>query len=169
MYSPVRKVRASIRRTIFLIIISSLSSIVLVGTIVEFGLHVDEQFTPTRSAGLMLNRSQMLLAQEVILEPLSYPCEMKRSNTDRNRLMYPLFIIVKTRAVTSGNYFQRRMFTRTSWAREARSLGIPVIYAVGRAMDEQTQEMLAMENRIYNDILQFNYMGKTQPKKKNNP
>ena len=165
MYSPSRKVRASIRRTILLIIISSLGSIVLVGTIVQFGTHAEEQFSPTRSAGLMLNRSQMLLAQEIILEPLSYPCQTKGSHDDHNiRLIYPLLIVVKTRAVTSGNYFQRRMFTRTSWAREARSLGIPVVYAVGRATDEQTQKMLAMENRIYNDILQFNYIGKTESK-----
>lgn len=160
MYSPSRKVRASIRRTILLIIISSLSSIVLIGTIVEFGINSQEQLTPTRSAGSMLNRSQMLLAQEVILEPLSFPCQSKRNNDGGLGFMYPLFIIVKTRAVASGNYFQRRMFTRTSWGREARSLGIPVIYAVGRANDEHTQKMLAMENRIYNDILQFNFIGK---------
>lgn len=166
MYSPSRKVRASIRRTILLIIISSLSSIVLVGTIVEFGINDEEQLTPTRSAGSMLNRSQMLLAQEILLEPLSFPCQSKRDNGDRLHSMYPLFIIVKTRAVASGNYFQRRMFTRTSWGREARALGIPVIYAVGRANDEQTQKMLAMENRIYHDILQFNFLGKTKREKK---
>jgi hypothetical protein len=51
------------------------------------------------------------------------------------------------------------MFTRTSWGREARSLGIPVIYAVGRAQDDQIQKMLEYEHRIYDDILQFNYIG----------
>jgi len=50
------------------------------------------------------------------------------------------------------------MFTRTSWGREARLLGIPVIYAVGRAKDEQIQKKLEYENKIYNDILQFNYI-----------
>jgi hypothetical protein len=155
MYSPSRKVRASIRRTILLIIIGCLSSIVLVGTIVEFGIHTEEQLKPTQSAGLMLNRSQMVLAKEVILEPSLFPCQSRGNNL----LNYPLYIIVKTRAVSSGNYFQRRMFTRTSWGREARSLNIPVIYAIGRAKDERIQKMLEYEHRVYDDILQFNYIG----------
>jgi hypothetical protein len=52
------------------------------------------------------------------------------------------------------------MFTRTSWAQEAQSLGIPVIYAVGRAKDDVVQRMLENEHRTYGDILQFNYIGK---------
>jgi hypothetical protein len=139
-----------------------LGCLILVGTILELGLHIDNQLTPTRSAGLMLNRSQMLLAKEVILEPSLFPCQSK-TNTGNSSVGYPLYIIVKTRAVSSGNYFQRRIFTRTSWGREARSLGIPVIYAVGRARDEHIQKLLEYENRIYNDILQFNYIGMKQP------
>jgi hypothetical protein len=160
MYSPTRKVRASIRRTILLIIISCLSSIVLVGTILEFGIHTDDQLKPTRSAGLMLNRSQILLGKEVILEPSLFPCQSNRNSL----INYPLYIIVKTRAVSSGNYFQRRMFTRTSWGREARSLGIPVIYAIGRPEDGHIQKMLEYEHRIYDDILQFNYIGMKKTK-----
>ena len=164
MYSPSRKVRASIRRTILLIIISCLSSIVLVGTILELGIHTDNQLKPTRSAGLMLNRSQMLLAKEVILEPSLFPCQSKRNSLGN----YPLYIIVKARAVSSGNYFQRRMFTRTSWGREARSLGIPVIYAIGKPEDEHVQKMLEYEHRAYDDILQFNYIGMNRRKKSSN-
>ena len=93
---------------------------------------------------------------------LRLPCTSKTNNDSiktNSSVTYPLYIIVKTRAVSSGKYFQRRMFTRTSWGREARSLGIPVIYAIGRANDEHTQKMLEYENKIYDDILQFNYIG----------
>jgi hypothetical protein len=162
MYSPSRKVRASIRRTISLTIISCLSSLILIETILEFGINTENQLEPTRSAGLMLNRSQMLLAKEILLEPSSFTCLLKPKNdlSKRNSsVIYPLYIIVKTRAISSGNYFQRRMFTRTSWGREARLLGIPVIYAVGRPKDEQIQKKLEYENKIYDDILQFNYIG----------
>jgi len=155
MYSPSRKVRASVRRTISLIIISCLSCLILVETILEFGINTENQLEPTRSAGLMLNRSQILLSKEILLQPSIFTCLSKTNSS----IKYPLYIIVKTRAASSGNYFQRRMFTRTSWGREARLLGIPVIYAVGRAKDEQIQKKLEYENRIYNDILQFNYIG----------
>jgi hypothetical protein len=162
MYSPSRKVRASVRRTLLLIIVSCLSGIVLIESILELGINTENKLTPTRSAGLMLNRSQMLLAKEILLEPSSLICQSKTNNDSKNiksSTMYPLYIIVKTRAVSSDKYFQRRMFTRTSWGREARSLGIPVIYAVGRAKDEKTQKMLEYENRIYDDMIQFNYIG----------
>jgi hypothetical protein len=161
MYSPSRKVRASIRRTIFLTITSCLSCLILVETIIELSNNIENQLSPTRSAGVMLNRSQMLLAKEVLLEPSLFTCTKTNNYSSKinSFVTYPLYIIVKTRAVTSGNYFQRRMFTRRSWGREARSFGIPVIYAVGRANDEHTQKMLEHENKIYNDILQFNYIG----------
>jgi hypothetical protein len=132
-----------------------MSSIVLVGTIVEFGIRTEEQLKPTQSAGLMLNRSQIVLAKDVILEPTSFRCQTKNNN-QRN---YPFYIIVKTRAVSSGSYFQRRIFTRTSWGREARAFGIPVIYAIGKAEDARVQKMLEYEHKIYDDILQFNYIG----------
>ena len=154
MYSPSRKVRASIRRTISLITISCFGCLILIEALLEYSNNIDNHFTPTRSAGLMLNRSQMLLAKEVLLEPTLFTCTSKT-----NRMMYPLYIIVKTRAVSSGNYFQRRMFTRTSWGREAHALGIPVVYAVGRANDARVQKLLEYENKIYDDILQFNYIG----------
>jgi hypothetical protein len=157
MYSPSRKVRASLRRTLFLLLIGFVSGLLLVETVVEVRRNAAEnQFTPTRSAGLMLNRSQMLLAKEILLEPTLFPCNPK-INMNSSR-MYPLYIIVKTRAVASGDYFQRRMFTRTSWGQEALSLGIPVIYAVGRAKDDQIQTMLENEHRSYGDLLQFNYI-----------
>jgi len=156
MYSPSRKVRASVRRTLCLIIIGLLSGLLLIETVLEFG---ENQFKPTRSAGLMLNRSYMLLAKEIILEPFSFPCKPKLNMTvSSSTIMYPLYIIVKTRAVSSGDHFQRRMFTRTSWAREAHALGIPVIYAIGRAQDDQIQNMLEYEHRNYGDLLQFNYI-----------
>jgi hypothetical protein len=159
MYSPSRKVRASIRRTISLITISCLSALILIEAILEFSNNTQNQLSPTRSAGLMLNRSQMLLAKEVLLEPSSSTFTSNDSYKINSSVTYPLYIIVKTRALSSGDYFQRRMFTRTSWGREARSLGIPVIYAVGRAQDDQIQKMLEYEHRIYDDILQFNYIG----------
>jgi hypothetical protein len=157
MYSPSRKVRASVRRTLCLILIGFVSGLLLVQTLVEVGRNTtDNQYTPTRSAGLMLNRSQMILAKEILLEPTIFTCQSKiNSNCSQ---LYPLYIIVKTRAVSSGEYFQRRMFTRTSWAQEAQSLGIPVIYAVGRAKDDRVQTMLENEHRTYGDILQFNYI-----------
>ena len=153
MYSPSRKVRVSVRRTTFLIIISCLSSLVLIGTFFEFNINSPNEYSPTRSAGLMLNRSQMLLAKEILLQPSLFTCSVKT---------YPFYIIVKTRAMSSGNYFQRRMFTRTSWGREARLLNIPVIYAVGRAEDERTQRMLEYESQIYDDLLQFNHIGRDE-------
>jgi len=162
MYSPPRKVRASIRRTISLTITSCLSSLILVETILEFGINTENQLTPTHSAGLMLNRSQILLAKEILIQPSSFTCLLKTNNDLKqinSSIQYPLYIIVKTRAVSSGKYFQRRMFTRTSWGREARLLGIPVIYAIGRSKDEKIQKMLEYENRIYDDMLQFNFIG----------
>ena len=116
MYSPSRKVRASVRRTLCLIIIGFLSGLLIIETVLEFGENSREnQFKPTRSAGLMLNRSQILLAKEIILEPFSFPCKPKLNMTVSSSIMYPLYIIIKTRAVSTGDYFQRRMFTRTSW------------------------------------------------------
>ena len=156
MYSPSRKVRASVRRTLWLIIIGFFSGLLIVETIYEFGFET--KYSPTKSAGSMLNRSQMILSKEIVLEPTLFPCKPKLNTT--SSLMYPLYIIVKTRAISSGGYYQRRMFTRTSWGREARSLGIPVIYAVGRASDDHTQKMLENEHKHYGDLLQFNYIGK---------
>jgi hypothetical protein len=161
MYSPSRKVRASVRRTLWLILISFLGCLMMIETMVEFNqLTHTQHFSPTRSAGVMLNHSQMLLAKQILLEPTLFPCRMNSSRTlNLSSRMYPLYIIVKTRAITSGDYFQRRMFTRTSWGREAQALGIPVIYAVGRANDEHTQLMLEHEHQQYGDLLQFNYIG----------
>jgi len=158
MYSPSRKVRASVRRTLYLLVIGFVSGLLLVEAVVELSKNSTEnQFAPTHSAGLMLNRSQMLLAKEILLEPTLFTCKQKLNMNSSH--MYPLYIIVKTRAVSSGDYFQRRMFTRVSWGQEARSLGIPVIYAVGRAKDDQIQTMLENEHRNYGDLLQFNYIG----------
>jgi hypothetical protein len=147
MYSPSRKVRVSVRRTQVLTVIIFVSSLLL---------------APTRSAGHMLTRSQSLLAKQITLEPTSFMCQTIAKHIALSRSVssaYPLYIVVKTRADTSGIYFQRRMFTRKSWAREAQSLGIPVIYAVGRPNHEQVQNMLDYENKIYGDMLQFNYLG----------
>jgi hypothetical protein len=157
MYSPSRKVRASVRRTLLLIIVSCLSGIVLIESILELGINTENKLTPTRSAGLMLNRSQMLLSKEILLEPSLFSCISKPNKTS---VMFPLYIIVKTRAVSSGDYFQRRMFSRTTWGRDAYSHGVPVIYAVGRANDEQIQTRLENEHKTYGDLLQFNYIGK---------
>jgi hypothetical protein len=158
MYSPSRKVRASVRRTFYLLIMGFVSGFLLTQVVIEVGENsVENQYVPTRSAGLMLNRSQILLAKEILLEPTLFTCKPKLNMN--SSMMYPLYIIVKTRAVSSGEYFQRRMFTRTSWAQEARSLGIPVIYAVGRAKDDKIQTMLENEHRNYGDLLQFNYIG----------
>jgi len=158
MYSPSRKVRASVRRTFYLLLIGFVGALLLVEAVVEVGRNTAEnQFTPTHSAGLMLNRSQIILAKETLLEPTLFTCKPKMNMN--SSIMYPLYIIVKTRAVSSGDYFQRRMFTRTSWGQEAHSLGIPVIYAVGRPKDDQIQQMLENEHRSYGDLLQFNYIG----------
>ncbi|CAF0785598.1 unnamed protein product [Adineta ricciae] len=156
MYSPARKVRASIRRTLFLILTGILSGLLLIETVLEFGQQMTKtSYEPTRSAGLMLNRSQMLLAKEVILEPFMYPC---KANLKSATPSYPLYIIIKTRAVSSGAYFQRRIFTRSSWGQEARTLGIPVIYAIGKPKDAYTQVMLERENKNFGDLLQLNYI-----------
>ena len=162
MYSPSRKVRASVRRTLWAIGLGFLCGLLVIESMVEFGRYSpDQQFSPTRSAGLMLNRSQMVLAKEILLEPTLYPCQSKPDQAlPSSSMTYPLYIIVKTRAVASGDYFQRRMFTRTSWGREAHAHGIPVIYAVGRANDDRIQTMLENEHRHYGDLLQFNYIGK---------
>jgi hypothetical protein len=156
MYSPSRKVRASVRRTIWLIIIGCFSGLLIVETVLELG--IDNKYPPTQSSGLMFNRSQIILAKEILLEPSLFTCTPKLNTT--SSLMYPVYIIVKTRAISSGGYFERRMFTRRSWGREAQALGIPVIYAVGRASDDRTQKMLEDEHRTYGDLLQFNYIGK---------
>lgn len=151
--------RNSIRRTICLIITSCLSCLIVIETILEFSINIENQFKPTHSAGLMLNRSQMLLSKEILLQPSLHTCSSKTNNQRNSFVKYPIYIIVKTRATSSGIYFQRRMFTRTSWAHEARLHGIPVIYAIGRAKDERIQKMLEYENKIYNDLLQFNFIG----------
>lgn len=160
MYSPARKVRASVRRTICLLLIGCISGFLLIETLMQVGKEpsTTTQFPPTRSAGVMLTRSQMLLAKEAILEPTIFTCssEMNGSNSSSNR--YPLYIIVKTRAAITGDYYQRRMFTRISWGQEAQALGIPVIYAVGRPNDEQIQTILENEHRTYGDLLQLNYI-----------
>ena len=157
MYSPSRKVRASVRRTICLLFIGFISGFLLIQTLMEVRKDTtNPQFPPTRSAGLMLPRSQMLLAKEVVLEPTVFTCSSPMNTNSSNR--YPLYIIVKTRAAIAGDYYQRRVFTRISWAQEAQALGIPVIYAVGRAKDEQTQMVLENEHRTYGDLLQLNYI-----------
>lgn len=158
MYSPSRKVRASVRRTLHLLLIGFVSGLLLIEAIIEIKRNfIENQFTPTHSADLMLNRSQMLLAKETILEPTIFTCQSKLNTNSSN--LYPLYIIVKTRAVSSGEYFERRMFTRISWGREAHSYGIPVIYAIGRTQDNQTQKRLENEHKSYGDLLQFNYIG----------
>jgi hypothetical protein len=156
MYSPSRKVRASVRRTLWLLIIGFLAGLVLIETVFELDNSSREtQYKPTVSAGRMLTRSQMLLAKEILLEPTLFSC---RSKINKTSTIYPIYMIVRTKAASSGTYFQKRMFTRTSWASEARSFGIPVIYALGRTDDEQIQKMLEIEHQTYGDLLQFNFI-----------
>lgn len=160
MYSPSRKVRASVQRTILLITISCLTSLLLIENVLSSKNFSTINYPPTESAGRMLNRSQILLSKNVTLQPWGFMCLTNR--TEKSPLpTYPMIIVVKTRAVSSGTLFERRIFTRTSWGHDARALGIPVIYAVGRPIDDQTQTMLEYENKLYGDLLQFNYIGKT--------
>jgi len=157
MYSPSRKVRASVRRTIFLITISCFTSLLVIDHVLSWGTPSSITYPPTESVAPMLNRSQMLLAKNVTLEPFSFMCMTNFSGT-KLPPVYPLFIVVKTRATNTGPLFERRMFTRASWGREAQALGIPVIYAIGRPTDEHTQKMLEYENQVYGDLLQINYI-----------
>ena len=159
MYSPTRKVRASVRRTILLITISCFTSLLVIDNILTWDSSATTTYPPTESVALMLNRSQILLAKNVTLEPFSFMC-MTNSSTKKSKISHPLIIVVKTRAMNTGPLFERRMFTRASWAREAQELGIPVIYAIGRPTDDKVQAMLEYENQIYGDILQINYIGK---------
>lgn len=157
MYSPTRKVRASVRRTILLITISCFTSLLVIDNILTWDSSATTTYPPTESVALMLNRSQILLAKNVTLEPFSFMC-MTNSSTKKSKISHPLIIVVKTRAMNTGPLFERRMFTRASWAREAQELGIPVIYAIGRPTDDKVQAMLEYENQIYGDILQINYI-----------
>nr|ACD54727.1 beta-1,3-galactosyltransferase 1-like protein [Adineta vaga] len=156
MHSPTQKNCVSPKCTILMLLMSF-----LVGTIfleVIFQLYNESKSHPglvTRSAAPMLKRSQMLLAKEVILEPTSlFSC-----TNDSSNIGYPVYIIVKTVGQSSGDYFRRRMFTRLTWAQEARAHDIPVIYAIGRSNDKKMQKELEEEHRTYGDILQFNFIG----------
>ncbi|UJR18816.1 hypothetical protein I4U23_021943 [Adineta vaga] len=155
MHSPTQKNCVSPKCTILMLLMSF-----LVGTIfleVIFQLYNESKSHPglvTRSAAPMLKRSQMLLAKEVILEPTSlFSC-----TNDSSNIGYPVYIIVKTVGQSSGDYFRRRMFTRLTWAQEARAHDIPVIYAIGRSNDKKMQKELEEEHRTYGDILQFNFI-----------
>ena len=64
---------------------------------------------------------------------------------------YKFFIIVK-----SGD-FQRRNFTRSTWAKEIiEHFNIPVLYAIGYPKNSSTQEEIVLEDKKYNDLLEFN-------------
>lgn len=58
--------------------------------------------------------------------------------------------------VKSGD-FQRRHFTRTTWAKEiTEQFNIPVLYAIGYPKNATTQKQILSEDEIYHDLLQFN-------------
>jgi hypothetical protein len=66
---------------------------------------------------------------------------------------YKFFIIVK-----SGD-FQRRNFTRFTWAKEIiEHFNIPVLYAIGYPTNSSIQEQILSEDKIYNDLLEFNIL-----------
>jgi len=66
---------------------------------------------------------------------------------------YQFIIIVK-----SGN-FQRRNFTRSTWGKEMiEHFNIPILYAIGYPNDSSIQKEIYSENKIYNDLLQFNIL-----------
>ncbi|CAF2738934.1 unnamed protein product [Rotaria sp. Silwood2] len=63
------------------------------------------------------------------------------------------FIIVK-----SGT-FQRRNFTRSTWAKEIiKHRNIPVLYAIGYPKDPAMQKEIIDEDEEYHDLLQFNFL-----------
>ena len=157
-----RKIRTSTRRIVWLIFIGFFIGTIMIQTMIEFDLNRKySPYPPTRSAGIMLNRSQIILAKDIILEPTGSPCEYQSNRTT----MYPLIIVVKTRAVASGENFIRRSFTRSSWAHEAQTVGIPVFYAIGRNENSEVQPMLEREHDQHGDLLQFNYIGQNTSRK----
>jgi hypothetical protein len=63
---------------------------------------------------------------------------------------YKFMIIVK-----SGN-FKRRNLTRSTWAKDMiEHFNIPILYAIGYPNDSSIQNDIFLENKIYNDLLQF--------------
>lgn len=71
-------------------------------------------------------------------------------NTTCFREQYKFIVIVKSSS------FQRRNFTRRTWAREIiEHFNIPVLYAVGYTQNATINEQIRVEDRMYNDLLQF--------------
>ena len=66
---------------------------------------------------------------------------------------YKFIIIVKS------GHFQRRSFTRSTWAEEiTQKLNTPILYAIGYPNGSSTQDDIISEDEQYQDLLEFNIL-----------
>ncbi|CAF1317717.1 unnamed protein product [Rotaria sp. Silwood1] len=103
----------------------------------------------TRSAckdcfGKIHTQEQLQLVKQPLIINKNQACQNEKTK---------FFIIVK-----SGS-FQRRNFTRSTWAQEIiEHFNVPVLYAIGYPQDSAMQKEIIEEDEKYHDLLQFNFL-----------
>ena len=91
--------------------------------------------------GKIHTRTELELTKHPLIVDKNYTCHHEQ---------YKFVIIVK-----SSN-FQRRNFTRHTWAAEIiEHFNIPVLYAVGYSPDTNINEEILREDELHHDLLQF--------------
>jgi hypothetical protein len=109
---------------------------------------IDGEITPTSICqgciGKIHTRDQLELTKQALIIDKNTTCLNKQ---------YKFIIIVK-----SGN-FQRRDFTRRTWAKEIIDyFNIPVLYAVGYPRNSSDEKEILCEDHIHHDLLQFHIL-----------
>lgn len=59
---------------------------------------------------------------------------------------------------TSPEYTKRRILIRETWAQRSLFSDVRIIFSMGTSRDAQTNELLRLENSLYGDILQTNFV-----------
>jgi hypothetical protein len=106
---------------------------------------IDAKITPTSICrdcqGKIHSREQLELTKQPLIIDKNEICLNEK---------FQFIIIVK-----SGN-FQRRNFTRQTWAKEIiEHFNIPVLYAVAYPSNSSLEKQILLEDKIHHDLLQF--------------
>ncbi|CAF1153928.1 unnamed protein product [Didymodactylos carnosus] len=130
-----------IHRTLYMIFFACMMSFIIIDMLFNTPLAMS-------SDRKIHTREQMILAKQLISNK-SHLCDSTKH--------HKVIIVVKSVATSSGKYYKRRMFTRESLSRKAKQFNISVLYAIGLSENDQVQQKLLNEDKIYDDILQFNF------------
>jgi hypothetical protein len=73
-------------------------------------------------------------------------------NTEKNKV----FLLVYVH--TAPDNYKRRLLIRETWAKKSMFTNIRLLFTMGESFSNKTNELLSLENNIYNDIIQEDFI-----------